>query len=177
MNEELTHPLSQAVYQLLKGYCAFRESLVVEEVITEGRLNITVKPHMADFRLICGKGGRVIKALQFLVQLAGDNKSENYHVELQESYLGKPEEQKNGHFKFDPHFNVDKFKRLLVTWCGLVFERTPGMTVKENGDKLRIYLIPKSNLTIATSLVRAIDEVFYVHAIGMGRIVEIRKGQ
>lgn len=116
---------SDFLTEIVQGMCFYPCSCLYrppDQIVPAHTL--VVRPNMADFRLVCGRGGRQIRALQFLGHAAG------LKVHLDESMEGKPEKRE---FKADPEFPPDRLLDLLDRFSKLYLEFQPDWRIVRDG--------------------------------------------
>lgn len=172
MRDEFKNTFTKAVHQIVEGMCQRRTDLKITEVESDSALVITIFPHAHDTRLLVGKAGRTIKALEFLAEHAGVLANKRYFLSLEDSYVGKVGEDVRP--PANPDFDVDALKRLVSQWTGLVFRDRVGMEFRIEGGEIKVYLTPKEDRSDNVMVIRALDTLFFQYGIGNGCVVKIK---
>lgn len=137
--------------------------------ITDTNGVITIIPHTADYRLLCGKGGRQIRALKFLVNrmaaLAGIKKD----LVLEESFEGH--ERPKQPFKRNDKFDIQACVDLVQQFCAALFA-VPVPVTHEKTDRLRVFIDANGKIEIPT--VFAMSDAFYTYGYRQGCIVSVK---
>lgn len=175
MNNSLQHRISKLVIPLVEGICKYCDDLEIKERIEGDNVSILVSPHMADYPKLCGQDGRQIKALRFIVKQVGIHLNVIADIDLKESWRGQREEKRP--FAFNPDFQEAKAVALLndfrnELWPLSAHEQV--MTLREDGDRLHIYLTP-ANASDA-SIIIALADIFYPYGYRNGRKIVIHVG-
>lgn len=174
MNDETMSPLGAAIRELVSGICHYRSVLKVKETpYASRRITITIEPHMADYRLLCGKNGRQIKALQAIAASASSHADKEYTVSLNESFIGRVDEKQP--LKSRDSFDLEAFKRLLVSFTSICFAKPPGLTFRNGGATLKVYVDAARPEDVST--ISALDSICYPYGYRHGKIIEIRLGK
>jgi len=173
MRDEFRNPITKAIHSLVEGMCEHRSTLNIEEIETDDSLLVTIRPNTADTPLLVGKQGAGIKALEWLVEKAGNLAGKKCFVTLENSFTGK-----TGSFQpfiANEQFDLEVLKRLLFQWLSIVFDKPVGMNFR-NGkpNELKVFLNPE-NFTVDDEVtIRALAQVFYPYGYRNGCIVKIR---
>jgi predicted RNA-binding protein YlqC (UPF0109 family) len=176
MRDESKNPITRAVSQLVSGICNYPNSLKIVDVETDDALVLTIYPHTADTRLLVGKRGQTIKALEWLGSRAGRMVGKRCFIGLENSFDGENGDEA----KFVPNdqFDVDGLKRLMSAWLALVFPKSVGMDFRNSVDgELRIYLKPEDYTSDDAVVIRALTEVFYPYGMNNGCVVKVRPAE
>lgn len=168
MNSQLEHPFTQALSDVIRGMCAYPDQCVVSE--TGGLLDIVINicPNMADYRVVCGRNGRQIKALAFLAAEASRHRTEQFKVRLEESFRGRDEQRRD--FVQNPAFDETKCLKLLHEILPFVFQTPVAVTHQRQNDKLLIFIDDPDQ----PAIVSALSDIFYPYGFRNGCIVDIR---
>lgn len=176
MNDASLHPITEAILPLVKGMCLKPDELSHREIKSSrspDRLTLIISPHMADFRILCGKGGRQINALRWIVTRAGRRLKLTVDIRLEESYRGEP--VTGDPFRFNPDFEKDsKFQEVFGNILKIVFDTVPEFNVVTHGDKTKIFMEVDPNVPDDISTVTALADIFYPFGFRHGRRLEIR---
>lgn len=176
MNDSNLHPITVAILSLVKGMCLKPDELKHREIKPSNspeRMTLIISPHMADFRIVCGKGGRQINALRWIVTRVGRRVGLTVDIRLEESYRGEPET--GDPFKLNPNFEKESdFSNVFGSILALVFDKAPDFTVVTQGDKTKIFMEVDSNNPDDVSTVTALADIFYPFGFRHGRRIDIR---
>lgn len=167
MNDHPRHKITKAFLPLIRGMCYHRDDLQIKEAgLTD--LVFTVFPHMADYPILCGTGGRQVKALAYLVKRAGRSMGIAAEFRLKESYIGDTEPVRP--FQRNPNFSVPELMEVLSEIMMLTLGADQAVSELE-GEKMKIYI----DAAHEASTVMALADVFYPYGYRNGQIVEIRQ--
>lgn len=175
MNNSFQHPITHIVLPLIEGICKYKEDLQVKERVADNDVSIVLFPHMADYPKLCGKEGRQIKALRFLVKHMGKKIGVNAEIDIKESWHGEREGKSD--FEFNPEFDKHEAIKLLDTFRLAIWPDNFGtrdVISNTEGDKLHVYLVSISDED--TSLIIALADVFYPYGYRNGRKIVIHIG-
>ena len=167
------HPITLAFEPLLRGMCSYPGQLVVDqEMDSPTHYILTVSPNRNDFAIICGKKGRQIRALTFLVAEAGRKFGIRAEVELEENYRGDPRPPITA-FSENPNFDENKFLALFGALMELVFPGAVQTDYIRMDDRLKVYITPAKPGDDA--IINALADVVYVFGYRQGRKIEVRE--
>lgn len=167
-------PFMKTMLPLLRGICLFPADLKVEEELDGRSITILIYPHTADFRLVCGKDGRQIKALKFLA-IQANKKSRVYDrvdVKLEESYFGEAQRAKD--YSHNPDFDQIGFQRMLDSILDQVFDEVPHYTIVFREGKMKIYVDTRPGSPTDMPTVTALADLVYPYGFRNGQKIEIR---
>jgi len=170
--EDLKHPLSKAIAPLILGLCRYPADCRILEAVDGSDVAITVIPHRADFKIVCGKSGRQIKAIKYLAARAGQLGGYDAQILLEEGLVGSPEPARE--FQQDPQFDVDGLLEQIRRATSLVFDREMPLSFERQCDKIKVYIDADPDDPEEVPSVMALADVFYPAAFKAGMICEIR---
>jgi predicted RNA-binding protein YlqC (UPF0109 family) len=174
VKREFKHPITQLFLPIILDFCKYPEEMRIEESVDRSdrrwdNLTITVFPHTADYALICGKAGRQISAIKFLVKRAGVLQGLVSELNMEESFVGRRES--SGEFHQDPGFDIGRFMRLLGSVCPRVMEHPYEVEHNRNNDKLTVYI---STSTEEAPTIAAINDMLYPWGFRHGMMLNIK---
>jgi predicted RNA-binding protein YlqC (UPF0109 family) len=169
MKHELSHPISKTLAHVVAGICYHPEELKVSEKDHGSALEIRMTPHMGDFCIIIGKGGRQSRAIRYVATTMGFLKHKSVDVQFDESYVGDRHERRE--FKFNQDYTLDDLMAELNPVLELAFDRPITVSTSIQDGKFKILLDVKLE---EVPLVTAISDMFYPFGRTHGRIVEIK---
>lgn len=173
MSNPYRHPITRALKPVLHGICRDSLRLKISESLTPNHLAISVVAALDDYRILVGKGGRNINAIQRIVRWAGEQTGLGQaHFELQCENLDAI-----GHafheFAFNPDFDEVLFLNLLKDVCAAVGIDASRSVIQLDPDrKVRVF-VPARNLT-EQELLADISLLFYSLGFRMGRKIDLK---
>jgi len=167
----MTSP-QQLLEPIIRGMCNHPDSLEIQEDDSDDSTKLTLLPHTADYRIICGKQGRQIKALQFLAKALSDRSGNGkpMTLELRESFVGDMEEHRP--FKPNPKFDPEACKALVQTFVNALFGRAVITHASFNRRRATLH-VTIENEPDESAAVAAMGDVFYPYGYGQGCILKI----
>lgn len=162
------HPITALVDKLVRGICLYPDQAKVEESFQGSDLTITLTPSKTDYGALCGRQGRVIKSLNWLVEEAGRFHGIGAGVKLVDSFVGTAERRA---FVPEPNFDNKKLEQFLQDWLRFLVDGRPMVMVKPS-------LCLSCTTTVKISgaegiVVSALDEVFRPYCMRSGRRVRL----
>lgn len=170
MKVDFQHKITKAIAPIVFGMCAHPNECVISEDPNDGLLTITVSPHMADYRVICGKAGKTINGLKYIVEKCGQNIGEYATLDLVESFRGDKEDDRP--FVFNPDFDEKLMERNINRLVALAFKEPPITEVMRLDDKLKYFIRVKTNDDV--TMLNALDAVIWPYGYNSGQIIEVR---
>lgn len=169
------HAITKTLEPWVRGMCSRPEQLVIrEQIICDGRvLTIFIAPHQADMGIVCGKGGRQINALRFLIQELGKRSGVETDVKLEQRNIGEREPRKE--FVENPNFNEVTFERSFRGLLSSLFGTIPTLTILYRNGKLKVYIRVRDEHPKDIQIVQALADIIYVWGYAHGKKIEIRQ--
>lgn len=172
VSNSYTHPITRALQPVLHGICREKGKLDVSETLYRDGLAIKATAALDDYRILVGKGGRTVNALQRLMRRAGER------AKLRESVFAlATSETGNGNgsheFVFNPDFNDVKFSKLLKDVCAVVGIDTGNAQIQLDPDKKVRVFVQARNLT-EQEMLSDIGLIFFSLGYSMGRRVDVK---
>lgn len=156
MNDEPLSLPGKAIVPVVKSLTYHPAELHFNERVQDKAIELTFSPHMADMRLLVGKGGRLIRALRFIAEEIGNQHGYRCDVKLEESYRGTPDKlnQFPSTRDFSRNLLLGLLSPILVAGLGTL----PAMEFRDGEERLVVSLdLPESK----TNFVSAVSDVFY----------------
>lgn len=157
--------------EIITGICAHRDELQINVTDFGKAKKIIIRPHMADYRKLCGRRGVVITALKIIGETMAANAGFSLTIELHETEVGQPEPRERLH---NQTFDFNKLERLIRETVAWTYAEPIGFQIVEDGDVIRVS-IPIRDNEFAQDLLRHLAYVFYPYGKANGRTVEIRQ--
>lgn len=169
--EEQTHPVTELIGEIIRGICLVPEKVRVTEVFSEKKLRIELRASIDDHRIIVGRNGSRIQALQVIAQRAGEGFGVQASVQLLPPLSGRPSPNSN---VFTPDERFDE--KALLRFVGDVCEKTNcGVISSVSRDE------SKSLTTITITghkktddiVIHSMHEIFFSYGFKIGRRIKI----
>lgn len=170
--EPLKHPISLALEPIILGLCRYPDDCQINEHGTDGTLAVTIVPHRADFRIVCGRAGRQIKALKYLAARAGELRGCSVELNLEEGLVGAPEPKRD--FQQDPEFDVPALIQRIQDAAGAVLGRFVAVEHERSCDRIDVYLEVSPDEAEDIPTVVALADVFYPACVKDGITCKIK---
>lgn len=157
------HPIANCLKPLIHGMC--RHPVDIEDQ-THG---FTIIPHRADFRIVCGKRGRTIKALQAIASAAALRDGLWFDVKLEEGE-GEPEPDSPfvQNIEFDV-FGAERRIKEIAEMCGLLVDVITTVRVNDRMDvSIRVRTAAQE------AILTAINDIFYPWGFRNGMIIKVK---
>lgn len=171
MNKSNDHPITAAIRPIIAGSCRDKALLRIEEVSVDRQLTINVFAALDDYRVLIGRGGRTVCAVQRLLRRAGELSGlgiVQYHVET----IQQGEGSGLHGFVFNKDFNEWDFSELFVKLCLVVGLDSKSVKIKSDPDlKLRVYVNVK-NAADYDSIVD-LNNMIYCYGYTQGRKISV----
>jgi predicted RNA-binding protein YlqC (UPF0109 family) len=169
----MTNLCVELLSPLIRGMCKSPDELQISELDSDGVTVIVLLPHANDYRILCGKGGRQIRALQFLVNSFELRLGIPMRLELRESSTGARDSESRK-FEVNRDFDDRGCMETVRRICDTLFARSCAIHFKRKPAELRIEIItdPKHPEEIPT--VAALGDVFYPYGYAQGCIIKIK---
>jgi predicted RNA-binding protein YlqC (UPF0109 family) len=164
--------ITELLIPIIRGMCTHPEALEITESQSGGVFTITLSPHTADYRILCGKGGRQIRALQFLVNSFELRGGRMMHLALRESFNGKLEDKRD--FTYNPEFDCRRAVEIVREFCEILFARKVDITFRRKKDTLKITVETDPARPDEMPTVAALADVFYPYGFRQGCVIKIR---
>lgn len=174
VKRELRTPLAQALGPLVLNLCRYPEDCCLVERVDGAVVDLVITPNRADFRVICGKGGRQIKALKYFAKRMGELSHPFFYgeVHLEEGVTGTPEPVRP--FVQDPEFDVSALLSDIHSAAFQVMGRIVPFTHERHCDKLFVEFAVDPNDPEDVPAVLCLSDLFYPATFRRGMLCEIR---
>lgn len=165
------HPITAAIRPIIAGSCRDKSLLRIEEFSADHQLTINVFAALDDYRVLVGKGGRTVSAVQRLTRRAGELSRLNrvqYNVDAAQQGEGGGSHG----FVFNPNFNEWEFSGVFVKLCLVIGLDSKTIKIQSDPDgKLRVYVTAK-NAADYDSIVD-LNNMVYPMGYTMGRKISV----
>lgn len=168
----MKHPITKAIAPLILACCAHPEDCRIEEAFHEHQLLITVTPHVADYPIICGKKGKQINALKFVIKAAGESAGIDAALSLEDGFTGRKEPARG--FNQNPEFDVPWFVGMVEELLSAATGRPIHIEAERHNDVLN--LSADTDISEA-SICKAVESVAYTAAFAQGMIISLRSNE
>jgi len=166
--------LSELLFPLLRGMVTDPQGLkIVEQPPVNRMALIAVTPAAADYRILCGTGGRTIRALSALTSLLGHALGTPARLELRENfqYNQAPNVPFIQNDDFDKRACIDNIKQ----FCAVLFDREVPITWNPNAPGvLEVWIDADLDDAKEVSTVFALGESFYPYGYRQGTMIKIK---
>lgn len=173
MKRAPSHPITQALLPLIAGICFYKDVLEISDNDSGGRLSIFIVPHMADYPVLSGSGGRQIRALRYIVRVAAERIGiTDSEVHLDESYIGEREPSRP--FQTDPKFDERAAMDILHGLMRILWPKRKSTDLRiDRREKLHFYIEPIEPEDV--TVISALGDLFYCYGMRNGKKIEIHK--
>jgi predicted RNA-binding protein YlqC (UPF0109 family) len=165
VNAEPNANIFELISKVVTGMCCRPNDLVIRE---EGA-RLVIIPHTSDYRVICGKQGRQIRALKLLVDRMAARAKCQYQIELHDGYSG-PHEAIMA-FQPNPEFNFAEATLLVSKFLNALFERPIIVKSSIMGHHL-VILVDANNDELP--YIYALGDVFYPYGFRQGCLLKVK---
>lgn len=166
--------LAQNILDLLRGLCWRGEDSDYSIEPTPDYLRISFTPHPEDFHLCMGKGGCVIKGLQFVASSIGNRNDYKVSIRLLQEH--KEEAARGLHeFKRDPNFNPEDIIRIAGGLLSSALGREVKLRTNHKPDRLDIKaeIVSPEVSPVEAQVVDAISQAVYAYGWRQGCICKL----
>lgn len=169
MRHEPKHPITKALLNLFLAICSEPDSLDFIETFNGKSLDITMKPHMKDIKILIGKKGKTIIGTRHVASVMGKCDGLTVSLEARDSFIG---DTSNGvPFQVNPEFKGPEILPVLTPILLHIYGLMPSISFEDHGEKLYVTLdVPREDLT----LIKAIGVAFYPYGYRNGRKLSFR---
>lgn len=170
MNDQ-SHPISQALFPVLRGICRDHSSLDLEERQNGSGLRLTATCALDDYRILVGKSGRNVNAIKRLVARAGDKCQIKAEFSLRTNERGDVCDVHD--FKADPMFDESLFILLLTKMCEAIEVDFSHSNVRLREDGKMCVVIPAAAVEDRAAIAD-LNSLFYSFGYTSGRKIDIK---
>lgn len=172
------HPITQVIAQLLYGIVRHPEELIVSEESFMSpkygpHLGINVLPHMADYAVLCGRGGRQINALKFIVAMMGIRLKVVADIDLKQTFIGQ--QGKTQPFVPSKTFNEVEAFSLIDGLREKLWDNYKEMATQVIREPEKIHIVIKPSSSSDIPVIEALADVIYPYGVRCGRKLNICK--
>lgn len=172
MKNEL-HPVTIAIKDLLRQMVSQPRFLRVIEEQDGQKLDIYIFPAQTDFRIVCGKKGRMVNSLSYIAERAGLLNGQEIELHLEESFKGDIEEDRE--FTQNPEVDVERLLLIVRQLCEMLMSGPREITCERDNDELDIRVkIDHSNPSEIACL-SALSDVVYTIGYKNGITAKVNK--
>ena len=174
MKSETTHPVTEIITEILNGICIKTNALKVDESFVDKNLRIEASCHPDDYRIVVGRGGARIKAIQFIAMLAGQEFKIKCEFNLCAS-VQRPSPNKDV-FTAAKNFDSEPLAAFVKRVCEAIGITDEINTADDPFRSATIFHI-KSRNSDQELAVHCLHEIFFSHGYKIGRRIEIKNAK
>jgi predicted RNA-binding protein YlqC (UPF0109 family) len=162
--------LKTSFEKLIKGICRHPDDCLVRWEESPERISMFVEPHKADMRLLIGAGGRTVRALKYLFELAAASEPcRTGELLVEQGFRGEVEP--HGEFVQNPEFDVDEFMDFFSDFVILTLRDRTAYCYERKNDLLEIYVTVDAE---DEATVHALSDAFYPWGYRHGITIKVK---
>jgi len=167
MTYAIRSDVGKALDPLIRGICYHKDDIQLEERIVHGKVSLYYTVHMADIRLLIGRGAKQVKAIRYLLKAIGLRSGRTIGADFKESYVGQPGERE---FHSNPDVSTEEVLEVLMPLAELVFGKKIETRVINLPDRMTIVLdVPPEENGLAIAL----SDAFWPFGCAKGKKIRI----